>query len=122
MGIAGPLANVALEDLKQRFVTVVEVQPRLDTAHTKLFTHALGLLNHALVDNQQNRSPETQNSLLRAINLWNILPALLHSQGDRVRRPERFTSVERGDITRLRPWRMGYTRRAPARRSGPAHR
>ena len=122
LGIAAPPDDFSLEDLEQRFITVVKVQPRLAAAHAKLFSQVLGLLNHALVDNQQNRSPETQNSLLRAINLWNILPALLHSQGDRVRRPERFTSVERGDITRLRPWRTGYTRRAPARRSGPAHR
>ena len=33
----------------------------------------------------------------------------------------RFASVERGDITLLLPWLMGYTRRVSARRSDVAH-
>ena len=53
--------------------------------------------------------------------MWYILPALLHSQDGRVTRRERFASVERGDITLLLPWLMGYTRRASARRSDLAH-
>ena len=43
LGIAGPLDEVPLDDLQQRFITVVKVQPGLVTAHAKLFTHVLGL-------------------------------------------------------------------------------
>ena len=56
-----------------------------------------------------------------AIKLWYILPALLHSQDGRVKRRESLASVERGGITLLLPRQMGYTRRASARRSDPAH-
>ena len=121
MGIAGPLHDVPLEYLQQRFTTVVKVQPRLAAAHAKLFTHVLSLLNHALGGHRQNRQSETPNSLLRAIKLWYILPALLHSQDGRVKRRESLASVERGGITLLLPRQMGYTRRASARRSDPAH-
>ena len=48
LGIAGPNDDVSLEDLEQRFITAVKVQPRLAIAHAKLFTYVLGLLNHAL--------------------------------------------------------------------------
>ena len=62
---------------------MVKVQTRLSTVHSKLFTHVLGRLNHGLPENWQYRQPETPNSLLRAIKLWNIMPALLHSQDGR---------------------------------------
>ena len=77
----------------------------------------LVLLNHALGEHRLSRELETPSSLLRAIKLWYILPALLHSQDGRVKRRERFASVERGDITLFLPWMMEYTRRASARRS-----
>ena len=115
LGIAGPIDNVPLEDLEQRFTTVVKVQPRLATAHAKLFTHVLSLLIHALGEHRKRRQSETPDSLLWGIKLWYILPALLHSQGGRVKRRERFASVERGDVTLLLPWLMGYTRRTCAR-------
>ena len=57
LGIAGPLDDVPLEDLQQRFVAVTKVQSRFVTAHAKLITHALGLLNHALEEHRQNRQP-----------------------------------------------------------------
>ena len=38
LGIAGPLDDVPLEDLQQRFVTVANVQPRLATAHAKFIS------------------------------------------------------------------------------------
>ena len=38
LGIAGPRDDVLLENLQQRFVTVVKVQPKLATAHAKLIT------------------------------------------------------------------------------------
>ena len=106
LGTAGPIDDVSLENLEQRYITVIKVQPMLVTAHAKLFTYVLGLLNHALGEHRQDRQSETPNSLLRAIKLWYILPALLHSQDGRVTRRERFASVERGDITVLLPWLM----------------
>ena len=63
---------------------------------------------------------DAPNSLLEPLNCGNILPALLHSQDGRVNRRERFASVERGDITLLLPWLMGYARRTSARRSDSA--
>ena len=99
--------DVLLEDIEQLFTIVVKVQPRLATAYAKLFTHVLSILNHALGDYRQRRQSETPNSLLKAFKFLYILPALLHSQDGRVRR-ERFTAVERGDITRLLPWLMRY--------------
>ena len=68
LGIAGPLDDVLLEDLEQRFFNVIKVQSRLATAHAKLFTHVLGLLNHALGEHRQNKQSETPNSLLRAFH------------------------------------------------------
>ena len=121
MGIAGPLDDVSLEQLQQRFNTVVKVQPGLATAHTKLVTHVLGLLNHALGAHRPNRQSETPSSLLRAIKLWYIVPALLHSQDSRVQRRERFAYVGRGDITLIIPLLMKYTSRASTRRRGQTY-
>ena len=86
-GIAGPLDDVSLEQL-QRFLTVVRVQPGLATAHAKLPTHMLGLLNHTLGAHRPNRRSETPSSLLGAIKLWYIVPELLHSHDSRVKRRE----------------------------------
>ena len=82
-----------------------------------------GDIGHDFVlgEHRQNRQSETSNSLVRAIKLGYILPALLHSQDGRVKRRERLASVERGDVTTLLPCLMGYTYRASARRSNPAH-
>lgn len=81
--IAGPLGNVLLEDLEQRFVAVVKVRRRLASPRSKLFTHVLDPLNHAL--GQHRRESETPSSLLRAIKLWYILPALPHSHDGRLK-------------------------------------
>ena len=53
--------------------------------------------------------------------MWHIVLASLHSQDVQVKRHKRFAPVERGDITPLLPWLMGYTRRASARHSDSAH-
>ena len=44
-----------VEDLEQRFTIVVKLQPRLATAHAKLHTHVLSLLNQSLGKHRQNR-------------------------------------------------------------------
>ena len=82
---------------------MVKVQPRLATAHAKLFTHVLSLVNHALGEDRQNRQYRTSNSLLRPIELWFILPALVRLQDCRKKRRERFGSVDCFDITLLLP-------------------
>ena len=97
------------------------VQPGLAAPHAKLLTHVLGLLNHALGGHRPNRHSETPSSLLRAIKLWYIVPALLHSQDNRVKRRERFACVERGDITLTLTWLMEYTSRAATRGRGPTY-
>ena len=97
-----------------------KAQPRLATAHAKLITHVLGLLNHALGEHRQSTQSETPQSLLRSIKLWYIPPALLHSQDGRMKRRERFASAERGDLILLLPWLMEYTRRTSTRQIGQA--
>ena len=54
LGIAGPLDDVPLKDLQQRFVTVAKVQSRLASAHVKRITRELGLLNQALGEHRQS--------------------------------------------------------------------
>ena len=120
LGIAGPLDDVPLENLQQRFVTLVKMQPRLATAHAKLITHVLGLLNHALGEHRQSTPSETSQSLLRSIKLWYILPALPHSQDGRMKQRKRFASTERGDLTLFLPWLMEYTHRTSTRQIGQA--
>ena len=119
--IAGPLDDVSHKHLQQRIITVVKVQQGLATAHAKLLTHALGLLNHALGAHRPNKHSETPSSLLRPIKLWGIVPTPLHSQDSRVKRRERFASVERGDITLILSWLMEYTSRASTRLKGPTY-
>ena len=97
----------------------VKVQPRLATAHAKLITHVLGLLNHALGEHRQSTKSETPQPLLRSIKLWHIFPALLQQDG-RMKRREGFASAERGDVILLLLWLMEYTRRTSTRQSGQA--
>ena len=89
-----------------RFITVVKVQPNLATTHAKLITHSLGLANHALEAQRPSESPNTPNSLLRALKLCYIPPALLHSPDGRMSRAERFNSAERGDLATILPLLM----------------
>ena len=103
-----------------RFITVVKLKSNLATAHAKLITHSLGLVNRAFGAHRPSESPTTPNSLSRALKLWYILPALLHSQDGRTSRTERFKSAERGDLTTILPWLMEYTEGTVTRLRGPA--
>ena len=96
MGVADPLDRVSLTGLLMWFITVVKVKPNLATAHAKLITHSLRLVNHALGAHRPSESPNTPNSLLRALKLWYILPALLHCQDGWMSRTKRFKSSEEG--------------------------
>lgn len=53
--------------------------------------------------------------------MWYIPQTLLRSHDGRIKRRERFASVERRGIILFLPWVMGYTRRASARRGDPPH-
>ena len=106
--VAEPLDRVSLNDLQMRFIAVVKV-PKLVTTHAKLITHSFGLVNHALGANRPSGSPNTPNSLLRALNLWHILSALLHSQDGRMNRTARLKFAERGDLATILRWLMEYT-------------
>ena len=65
--------------------------------------HALGVLNHAMGEDGPNRDSAATNSLLRAIKLWYLMLALLHSPAGRIKRRRRFAQVESGDIVLLLP-------------------
>ena len=109
MGVANPLDIISLNDLQMQFIAVVKVQPQLATIHAKLITHFFGFVNHALGAHRPRGSPNTPNSILRALKLWYILPALLHSLDRRRSRTVKFNSAERGDLTTILPWLMQYT-------------
>ena len=111
LGIGPPLDAVSLDDLGQRFATGKKVQPQLAGAHARLSVHVLGILNHAMGEHRPNRDSATPNSLLRAIKLWYLMPALLHSPDGRIKRRQRFALVESGNIVLLLPWLIAYTRR-----------
>ncbi|CAN0583788.1 unnamed protein product, partial [Laminaria digitata] len=62
-----------------------------------------------------NRDSATPNSLLRAIKLWYLMPALRHSPDGRIKRRQRFALVDSGGIVLLLPWLIAYTRRGDLR-------
>ena len=116
----GRFLRVSLTDIQMRFITVTKVKPNLATTHAKLITHSLGLVNHALGAHRPSGSTNTPNPLLRALKLWCILPALLHSQDGRMSWTERFKSAERGDLTTILPLLMEYAEGTATRLRGPA--
>ena len=114
-GIGPPLDAVSLENLGQRFATGKTVQLQLAGAHARLSVHVLGILNHAMGEHRPNRDSATPSSLLRAIKIWCLMPALLHSPDGRMKRRQRFALVESGDIVLPLPWLIAYTRREDLR-------
>ena len=110
-----------MTDLQIWFISVVKVKSNMSITHAKLITLLLGLVNHTLGVHRPSGSTNTLNSLLRALKLWYILPALLHSQDGRMIRTERFKSAERGDLTTILPWVVEYTEGTVTRFRGPAH-
>ena len=97
------------------------MQRGLATAHAKILTHVLGFHSHDLGAHQPHRHSEAPSSLLRAIKLRYVVPALIHSQDSRVKRRVRFAFVKRGGIALNLPWLMEYTSRASTRLRGPTY-
>ena len=87
-----------------------KVQPHLAGAHARISVHVLNILNHAMGEHRPNRDSATPNSLPRAIKLWYLMPALLHSPDGWIKKRQRFALVESGDIVLLLPWLMAFTR------------
>ena len=109
------LDAVSLEDLRQRLATGKKVQTQFARARALLSGYVVGILNHAMGEHRPNRDSTTPNSLLRAIKLLYIMPALLHSPDGRIKRRQRFALVESGYIVLLLPWLSAYTRRGDSR-------
>lgn len=133
LGMAGPLDEVHLEDPEQRLVTVARVKLWQATAHARAVSMEIHpyfcTLPTCLAFSTtpwgsicQKKESETPNSFPSAKILGCVLPALLHLHDGRMKRRERFVSLERGDVTLLLPWLMGHTHRASIRRRKPAHR
>lgn len=61
---------------------------------------------------------ETPISLLKAVKLFHLQPALLVSADGRSLRKNRFLAEKRGKISLLLPWYTGYTNAAAACRRG----
>ena len=74
----------------------------------------LRILNHALREHRPNRD-SAPNSVLPAIKLWYLMPALLDSPDGRIKRRQRFALVENGDIVLLLPWLMTFSRGGDSR-------
>ena len=58
LAVAEPLDRVSLNNVQMRFITVVSLQPKLATAHSKLVTHTLGLANRVFGGAPAAREPE----------------------------------------------------------------
>ena len=116
----GPLDAVSLEDLGQRFATGKKLQPQLSGAHVRLSGHILGIRTMLLGEHRPNRDSATPISLLRAIKLWYLMPALLHSPDGRIKRRQKFPLVGSGDIVLLLPWLMAFTRGGDSRQRDAA--
>ena len=61
------------------------MKPQLSTALARVGVRLLGTLNYALRESRSGRDWATPKLPLRAIKLWYILPALLHSPDGRIK-------------------------------------
>ena len=91
------------------------MQPQLAGAYARLSVHVLGMLDHAMKEHRPNREAAPQKSLLRAIKLWYIIPAMLHSPDRQATRRQRVLLAESGEIVLLLPLLMVFTRRGDSR-------
>ena len=60
------------------------------------------------------------NLLLLVLKLWYLMPALLHSSDDRIKRRQGLALVESGDIVFLLPWPIAFTRGGDSRQRDAA--
>ena len=68
----------------------------------------------------QNWDSSTPNSLLRAIKLWYLMLALVHSPDGRIKRRNVFALVESEQIVFLLVWLMPFTRGGDSRQQHAA--
>ena len=91
------------------------------SANAPVSVHALGILNHAMGEHRSSRDLVTPSSLLLVITSWYLMPALLHSPDERVKRRQRFTSVESGDTLLPLSRLMAYPRRGDSKQRDAAY-
>ena len=116
LNIGSTLDLCSIADLQRRFITAIEIPTHLWVKFSRLFLHTLALLNFQLGQHRRPGADETPRSLVRAVKLFHVLPALLLSSDGRVSRRDRFLAVEKGDISVLLPWLLAFTDAAAARR------
>ena len=116
LNIGSTLDLCSIADLQRRFTTAIEIPSHLRAKFSRLFLHTLALLNFQLGQHRPPGADETPRSLVRAVKLFHVLPALLLSSDGRASRRDRFLAVERGDISVLLPWLLAFTDAAAARR------
>ena len=90
-------------------------------AHARLRVHILGNINQTLGDHRPNRDLATPNSLMRAIKLGYILPALLQSPNGGTEKEATEVCVGRQlphTVAFLLLWLTAYTRPVGKRQSG----
>lgn len=115
LAIGRLLHPVSLDHLQQHFVTENKVQPQLAGAHGCLSARGFSIICHALGEYRPNRDLATPKFFPRAIKLWHIISALLHSPEGRIKRRQRFTLMDSGDMVTLLPCLIVYTRREDTR-------
>lgn len=115
LGVGGPLDRMLFNDFQMGFITAVNVRPKLATT----YAHR-SVCQARFAGAPPEREPEHAELCLRALKLWCILPALLHSQDGRTIRTARFKSSERRDLATILPWLMECTEDTAARLQGPA--
>lgn len=74
--MADPLDRRTLGEVKHWFATVFEVKLGLLCMFSHIILHSMDLLNHAVAHPHRPAGGGTPISLLRAVNLHHILPAL----------------------------------------------
>ena len=97
------------------------MQPQLAGAHARVSIHVLGILNHAVEEHLPNPNSATPNSLVRAITLWYLMPALLPLPDGGIKRRQLLSLMESGNIMLLLPWLMALTRGRGSRPRDAAH-
>ena len=70
----------------------------------------LGIVNHAVGKQRPNRDSATPSSFLRAIKLWYLIRALLHSQDGCIKSRQMVALVESRDIVLRVPWLIAFTK------------
>lgn len=115
-GIGPALDEVTTEDLTLRIERVKKIKPWPTSDHARQQTHSLKLANNERAERRQ-LPPRSGNhlSLIRAIKLRYLPPALPHIFYGRIPHEEHYKELKICDISPTPPWLIQYTEAASLR-------